>query len=194
MPFNFQDSFLSIPIALKSHTARCAFGIALVLSTALPAWLSKKSKNKGTRETTQPPSLEPKVIKTKIAAPSRFKTEIRPTKITDITHAQMMAHIMRVPPAQRDSIEKHYIGLRVRWLVSLDSVSRIGENDVMIHARLVSGRTVVECNGLPSDVECLLHVPEGGEFYVEGTLHLIGSGLCIINDGAADIPQKAETH
>jgi len=97
---------------------------------------------------------------------------------------------MRVPPVQRDSIEKHYIGLRVRWVVALSTFSRISQDEVMLHADTLPERDTLECHARPDDVACLLHVPEGGAFILEGTLHSVSWAFCTLHDCTAVLLQK----
>ncbi len=113
-------------------------------------------------------------------------------QIIEITHKEMAEHITRVPPVQRDSIEKHYIGLRVRWVVALTSYTEISNGEVMLHADTLPEKQTLECHARPEDVACLLHVPEGGEFLLEGTLDLVGIAFCILKDCSASLISQSE--
>jgi hypothetical protein len=103
----------------------------------------------------------------------------------------MSQHIMRVPPLQRDSIARHYLGLRVRWQVSLCSCDYSSPEWVLLHAESIPEGHMMECHARPEDVACLLQLPAGGVFVVEGTLHRADRSFCILHDCKASLPARA---
>lgn len=182
--------------AILSETIHwiCALVVGL-LAAWFGHWLSTRH---GSSKKAPCPSrftqMQPKAIHRKTSPqrsrPERIEKKAPQKEIARIDHSAMIAHIMRVPPAQQASIESHYLGMRVRWRASLFSVHRLSNGEVVVNADLPEG-AVLECRMAEGGAAALLHVERGGPFWLEGTLELVGQAYCQLADCVA-LPDPAD--
>lgn len=124
-----------------------------------------------------------------VSGNSPRQENITTAQISPITHKEMADAIMAASPFQQDAIEALYIGKRVRWRATLDSVSRFrpDSDGAFLHASTVPGGYALECHAKIDDLECLMHLPKDSEFWLEGTIESVSRHLSSLKDCKASL-------
>jgi len=93
---------------------------------------------------------------------------------TALGYRQIAAAIDTAPPFQRDGIHQTFVGLQVKWLARLQSISRIGKG-ILASVNLVENDALVFCDVRPEDCVGIECAQEGSLVIVIGQIKRIST-------------------
>lgn len=91
-------------------------------------------------------------------------------QITDLTHAQIVENIERVPPLQREDILKHYRGIRVERTGTLQNARKREDGSLSVVVRFLDHEGAIWCDAAPEDCPDLAFADEGSQLRVIGEI------------------------
>jgi FimV-like protein len=143
-------------------------------------------------------SRAPAEAKSTVTAPSAIAAPqaVAPQPMTDfvdISFAEINRAIKDAPPLHQEEVARRYQGMRVKWVLSLFTATRRGDDRVMLHLDVHPDRAwAVMCEVLKSEYTWLGILHRGAPITVEGRIADAALATILLDEVKLSFPPRVE--